>query len=710
MSSARRRRPTPPTARRAARRWSLHGHEQADHYAWLRVDNWRDVMRDPRLLDADVRAYLEAENEHTAANLCDSEALQSELFREMKGRIKEDDYSVPDADGAYAYYFRYRRGGQYPIHCRRPLAAPGGEEILLDGDAEAEGGDYFHVAGFIHSPDHSLIAYCADDNGSEFYTLRVRAAAGGDVLDEPIARVQGDIAWAADGRHLFYTALDENHRPWRVCRHRLGDPAARDEVVYQEADAGFFITLGKTRSRRFIAIHASDHRTSEAWLVPADTPLAAPFLVRARERDVEYAVTERAGRLLIVTNAAGAEDYKLCTAATESPGCGAWDDFCVPGEGVLLDQIVAFSDWIVRLERKDALPRLVVMEMDARGRCVEEHVVAFDEECYELQPLQTFDYDGDVLRFVYTSMTTPYRVFDYDMRTRTRTLRKEQIVPSGHDPDDYETRRLFAPAPDGERVPLSLLYRKTTPLDGGAPLLLYGYGSYGMSAPASFSTNRLSLVDRGFVYAIAHVRGGMEKGYRWYRGGRGADKRNTFLDFIACGEYLARENFTRRGRIVAHGASAGGLLVGAVVNMRPDLFAAAVAEVPFVDALNTMCDDTLPLTPIEWPEWGNPIKDAEVFMRIAAYSPYDNVTRQNYPHLFVTAGLSDPRVTYWEPAKWVAKLRALKTDDHLLLLKTNLSAGHGGASGRFDYLEEVAQRYAFLLKVFGIAEAPDGAE
>ena len=439
--------PTPPKAPRRAHRRSLHGRERVDDYAWLRVANWRDVMRDSRLLDAEVRAYLEAENEYTAANLRDVEALQSELFREMRGRIKEDDYSVPDADGAYAYYFRYREGGQYPVHCRRPATAPEseeigaeeirgeeieGEEILLDGDAEARGRDYFQVAGFAHSPDHSLIAYAVDTAGSESYTLNVRPAAGGATLDEPIERVQGDVAWAADGRHLFYTALDENHRPWRVCRHRLGDPVARDAVVYQEQDAGFFLFLGKTRSRRFITIHASDHRTSEAWLVPADAPRAAPFLVRARERDVEYTVTERAGRLLIVTNAAGAEDYKLCVAAERRsrlrivgrlPGG--------PAPRVLLERVVAFSRWIVRLERKDALPRLVVMEMDAGGRCVDEHVVAFDEECYELQPLHTFDYEGDVLRFVYTSMTTPYRVFDYDMRARTRVLRKEQIVPSG---------------------------------------------------------------------------------------------------------------------------------------------------------------------------------------------------------------------------------------------------------------------------------------
>ncbi len=700
MTAAARR---PPIAQRRARRWSLHGCEQVDDYAWLRADNWREAMGDSDKLDTDIHAYLEAENAYTENVMRDTETLQAELFREMKGRIKEEDDSVPDRDGAYAYYFRYREGGQYPLHCRHPAQMPDVEEILMDGDAEAEGFEYFHVRGFRHSPDHRRFAWCVDDNGSEFYTLRVRDIESGRLEDEPIHRVQGDLAWAADGRHLFYTVFDDHHRPYQVRRHCLGEPIARDAVVYEESDSGFFVGVGRTRSGRFITIHAGDQRTTEAWLVPSDDPRAAPRLVQARERDVEYTVDEHEGRLLIVTNVDGAEDYKLVVADPGRPGRESWRDFYLPGGGVLLEKVVAFKRWIVRLEREEALPRLVVMEMDASGRCIGENKIAFDEECYELTPHATFEYDSDVLRFIYTSMTTPYRVFDYDMRRRTRELRKEEIVPSGHDPADYTTRRLFARAHDGERVPLSLLYRKTTPLDGSAPLLLYGYGSYGFSIPAYFSTNRLSLADRGFIFAIAHVRGGMEKGYHWYSGGRMENKRNTFLDFISCGEYLVREGYTRRGRIAAQGASAGGLLMGAVVNMRPELFAAAIAEVPFVDALNTMCDDTLPLTPIEWPEWGNPIEDAEAFRRIASWSPYDNVARRDYPHLFVTAGLSDPRVTYWEPAKWVAKLRACKTDDRLLLLKTNLSAGHGGSSGRFDYLEEVAEKYAFLLKVFDVA-------
>jgi len=697
--------PKPPIAKRRPRRWTLHGRQITDDYAWLRADNWREAVKDIGKLNADIRAHLEAENDYTDAVMRDTEALQAELFAEMKGRIKEDDDSVPDLDGDYAYYFRYREGGQYPLRCRHPARAPDAEEVLLDGDAEAAGLAYYHLRGFRHSPDHRLIAWCADDDGAEYYTLRVRDIASGAPLDEAIPRVQGDFAWAADGRYLFYTALDEHHRPYQVRRHRMGEPVARDAVIYEERDPGFFIGVSRTRSGRLVTIHTGDQRTSEAWLIPAHEPLAAPRLVQARERDVEYEVDEREGQLLIVTNADGAENYKLALADPARPGRETWRDFYLPGDGVLLEDAVAFRRWIVRLEREDALPRLVVMEMDAQGRCAGENAIAFDEACYELAPLATFAYDSDILRFTYASMTTPYRVYDYDMRRRTRRLRKEQEVPSGHDPADYETRRLFARAHDGERVPVSLLRRKTTPLDGSAPLLLYGYGSYGSSMPAYFSGSRLSLVDRGFVYAIAHIRGGMEKGYHWYKNGRMENKRNTFLDFIACAEHLARENCARKGRIAAHGASAGGLLVGAVLNMRPDLFGAAIAEVPFVDALTTMCDATLPLTPIEWPEWGNPIEDAAAFERIASWSPYDNVARRDYPNLFVSAGLSDTRVTYWEPAKWVAKLRACGAGDDsggaLLLLRTNLCAGHGGSSGRFDYLKEVAEKYAFLLKVFG---------
>ena len=426
--------------------------------------------------------------------------------------------------------------------------------------------------------------------------------------------------------------------------------------------------------------------------------MAAPRLVSAREPEHDYSVEHHGDRLIILTNSDGAEDYRIVEAPIETPGREHWREIEPHRPGRLILQIVAFKNHLVRLEREDGLPRIVIRRF-ADGA---EHEIAFAEEAYALGISPGYEYDTTTLRFTYSSMTTPAQVFDYDMETRERTLRKTQEIPSGHDPANYVTRRVMAPARDGETVPATLLYRKETPLDGSAPLLLYGYGAYGMTIPASFSTTALSLVDRGFVYAIAHVRGGQDKGYRWYKDGKREKKVNTFTDFIAVGEFLAREKFTARGRIVAHGGSAGGMLMGAIANMAPDLFLGVIAEVPFVDVLTTMLDTSLPLTPPEWPEWGNPIESADAYRTIAAYSPYDNVLAQSYPHILALAGLTDPRVTYWEPAKWVARLRELKTDDHLLLLRTNMEAGHAGASGRFERLKEVALAYAFALKIAGL--------
>ncbi len=695
----------PPRAKKQPRITVVHNTERRDDYAWLRDANWREVLKDPALLAPEIRAHLQAENAHTEAVMAPAQPLMDNLYREMRARFTDDDMSVPDRDGDFAYYTRQAGDAQYPVFCRcparharySPKAEIAGEEVLLDANREARGLDYFHVGACVHSPDHRYLAYCVDTSGSEFHTLRIRDLARGRLLDERIERVQPDVVWTNDSRALAYVAQDDNHRPERVALHRLGDAADADRVVYRERDAGFFVGLGKTRLRRLIVITAHDHVTSEVRLLDASGGAGAAQLVAARETGVEYAVEERAGALLIVTNADGAEDYKLVTAPLASPARAAWRDLVVPGAGVLLEDLLVARGFLVRAEREQGLPRLVVTALDDNGRAADEHAIAFDEQAYELSIVDTLDAASDVLRFAYTSMTTPPRIYDYDVRTRARTLQKEKHVP-GHRPDRYATRRLSAPAPDGETVPLSLLHAADTPLDGTAPVLLYGYGAYGNSMPAAFSANRLSLVDRGFIYAIAHVRGGMEKGYAWYRNGKLAHKPNTFSDFIAAAEYLIHNQFTQAGRIAIHGGSAGGMLIGAVLNMRPELFGAAVADVPFVDVLNTMCDDQLPLTPPEWPEWGNPLEDEAAYRTIAAYSPYDNVKAQAYPHTLVTAGVSDPRVTYWEPVKWVAKLRAMKTDTRQLLLKTSLSAGHGGASGRFDYLQEIALAYAFICR------------
>jgi oligopeptidase B len=687
---------TPPRA--ASRPFTSihHGVARTDDYAWLRASNWQTVMRDPTALAPDIRAQLKAENAYTSDVMADTEALQQRLFAEMKGRIKEDDSSVPAPDGAFSYYSRFVTGGQHPLFCRVPR--DGGEErVLVDGNALAKGHAYFRIANVAHSPDHKLIAYAVDTKGSEFYAVQIIEAETGAIVDDRIVDNNGSFEWASDSRTLLYVCLDDEHRPRKALRHAIGS-TGQDALIYEQPDPGYFLGLDATQDRKLLLLSVHDHETAEVSLIDAENPSAAPRLVSSREPEHDYSVEHHGDRLIILTNSDGAEDYRIVEAPVDNPGREHWREIEPHRPGRLILEIVAFKDYLVRLEREDGLPRIVIRRF-ADGS---EHEIAFAEEAYALGISPGYEYDTPTLRFTYSSMTTPAQVFDYDMETRERTLRKTQEIPSGHDPANYVTRRVMAPAKDGETVPVSLLYRKGTPLDGSAPLLLYGYGAYGMSMPASFSTNALSLVDRGFVYAIAHVRGGKDKGYRWYKDGKREKKINTFTDFIAAGDYLAREKFTSRGRIVAHGGSAGGMLMGAIANMAPDLFLGVIAEVPFVDVLTTMLDASLPLTPPEWPEWGNPIESADAYRIIAAYSPYDNVKAQTYPHILALAGLTDPRVTYWEPAKWVAKLRELKTDDHLLLLRTNMDAGHAGASGRFERLKEVALAYAFALKIAGL--------
>ena len=653
-------------------------------------------MRNPAVLDPDIRAQLEAENAYTSGIMAQTEELQQLLFSEMKGRIKEDDASVPAPDGEFSYYTRFVTGGQHPLFCRVPRAG-GEEQLLIDGNALAKDHPYFRIANVSHSPDHKLIAYAVDIKGSEFYTLQIIETGTGTLLDTRIADTNASFEWASDSRTLLYVWVDDEHRPRKVLSHAIGTEG-QDALNHEQPDPGYFLGLGLTQSRRFLLLSVHDHETAEVSLIDTEDPFSPLRLVSLREPEHDYSVEHHGDRLIILTNSDGSEDYRIVEAPEESPGREHWREIEPHRPGRLILEIVAFKDHLVRLEREDGLPRIVIRRFSHGS----EHEIAFAEEAYALGISPGYEYDTPTLRFTYSSMTTPAQVFDYDMETRERTLRKTQEIPSGHDPANYKTRRVMAPAKDGETVPISLLYRKETPLDGSAPLLLYGYGAYGMSIPAGFSTNALSLVDRGFVYAIAHVRGGKDKGYRWYKDGKRERKVNTFTDFIAAGDYLAGEGFTSRGRIVAHGGSAGGMLMGAVANMAPDLFLGVIAEVPFVDVLTTMLDASLPLTPPEWPEWGNPIESAEAYRTIAAYSPYDNVRAQSYPHILALAGLSDPRVTYWEPAKWVARLREIKADDHLLLLRTNMDAGHAGASGRFERLKEVALSYAFALKIAGL--------
>ncbi|HEY2357714.1 MAG TPA: S9 family peptidase [Phenylobacterium sp.] len=683
-------RPKPPSAPKRPHRIEQLGRVRVDDYAWMKDDDWQQVLRDPKVLRADVRQHLDAENGYTKAMLAETEALQAQMFAEMKGRIKEDDSSVPSPDGAWDYYVRYDLGAQHPIHARRPRGTETGEEVLLDEETLSKGKPYFQVGAASHSPDHTLYAWAADEQGSEYYTIRAKDLATDQEVGGLIESAYGGFTFSPDSQWIFWIWRDENARPSKVFRR----PArgGEDVLVYEEADEGMFLGVGTTSDDSHILIHVGNQETTEVLLIPAGDPAAAPVVAEPRRVGVKYSLDHWTDRWVIHTNADGAVDFKLSTSDAGVPSKATWRDWIAHQPGRYITGFAAFAGYLVRAERVNALDRLVVTPRDG-----EEHEVAFGEEAYALNLEGGYEYQTTTARFVYQSPTTPRQTFDYDLASRERTLRKTQEVPSGHDPARYVARRLYAKAPDGQEVPITVLMLKDTPLDGTAPLLLYGYGSYGHAMEPSFSIRNLSLVDRGWIWATAHIRGGSDKGWGWFLDGRKEKKPNTFTDFIACAEHLAAARYAAKGRIAAYGGSAGGMLMGAVANLRPELWGAIIAAVPFVDVLNTMSDTTLPLTPPEWPEWGNPLQDAEAYDLIAGYSPYDQVSAQTYPPVLATGGLSDPRVTYWEPAKWVARLREFSAGDAPILLKINMEAGHGGASGRFDFLKEIALDYAFAV-------------
>ncbi|MDQ2859442.1 MAG: S9 family peptidase [Pseudomonadota bacterium] len=682
--------PTPPVPRKDPMGIVQLGRTRIDDYAWMKDDNWRSVLRDPSVVKAEVREHLEAENAYLDEVLASTLPLRERLFEEMKGRIKEDDASPPTPDGPFDYFSRYELGAQHPRHVRRPRGVGAVEEVLLDEAAEAAGKPYYSVDGAAHAPNHTLYAWAVDEQGSEYHRILVRDLATGEVLAAGPENATGDFAFSPDSLWLFWVWRDQNARPAKVFRR----PArgGEDVLVYEEADEGMFLGVGVTADDSHILIVAQNQETSETWLIGADDPTAAPVVAEPRRVGVRYDLDHWGDHWVIRTNDGGAVDFKLMGSRAEHPHAATWEGWISHEPGRLIVGVAAFKSHLVRLERENARDALVVMARDGA-----EHAIAFDEAAYALSLSPGYEYDTAVMRFVYQSPTTPRQWFDYDMTSGVHTLRKTQEIPSGHDPALYETRRLYAPAPDGEQVPITVLMRKETPLDGSAPLMLYGYGAYGHPQAATFSTQALSLVDRGWIWASAHVRGGSDKGWGWFLDGRGFNKKNTFTDFIACAEHLIAKGYGRVGKVVAYGGSAGGMLVGAVANMRPDLWSAVVAAVPFVDVLNTMSDVSLPLTPPEWPEWGNPLEDPKAYDYIASYSPYDNVAARDYPAILAHGGLSDPRVTWWEPEKWIARVREHSTSGRPVLLKINLEAGHGGASGRFDHLKEIALDYAFAI-------------
>ncbi|HVF58408.1 MAG TPA: S9 family peptidase [Thermoanaerobaculia bacterium] len=675
----------PPVATQQPVETKIHGRTLVDPYAWLRGKEKPEVV-----------AYLEAENRYTTAVMKPTEALQEKLYKELVGRIKETDLSVPSRRDDYYYYSRTEQGKQYPIFARKKGSLTAPEEVLLDMNAAAEGQKFFQLGGYQVSPDHARLAYLYDTDGSERFTLTVKDLATGKLLPDSVRDLSYGVAWANDNKTLFYIVADAARRPYRLMRHALGSDAAQDVSLYEERDEAFSIGISRTRSDGYLVLTSGATKTSELRVLDADRPDGEFRLVQPREKDVEYYLDHHGDRFYIRTNV-GAEDFRVVSAPVSTPGREHWQEVIPARPGVRIVSLDLFRGHMVLTERVEGLKRVRVREL-ASGA---EHEIGFPEPAYSLSVGPNPEFDTTALRFNYTSLVTPPSVYDYDMATRRRDLMKQEEVLGGYDPAQYTSERLAATAADGTRVPISIVYKNGFVKDGSRPCYLTAYGSYGAPRDANFSSLRLSLLDRGFCYAIAHIRGGGELGEAWYEQGRLLAKKNTFTDFIAAAEHLVAQRYTAKGKLAIQGGSAGGLLMGAVVNMRPDLFGAVIAKVPFVDVINTMLDATIPLTAQEFDEWGNP-KDPRYFEYMLSYSPYDNVAAVEYPPMLVTTGLNDPRVAYWEPAKWVAKLRATKKGDDRLLLKTNMGAGHGGSSGRYDYLREIAFDYAFLFDVLGV--------
>jgi oligopeptidase B len=687
----------PPIAKIVPKETTLHGDTRTDNYCWLRD------RKDP-----DAIAYLEAENAYRRTMMRHTEDLQASLYTEMLSHIQQTDLTVPVKRDEYFYYTRTEEGKQYRIYCRKHGSLEAAEEILLDGNILAEGHKYFQIGAFAPSPNHKLLAYSTDYTGDEIFTVSVKNLETGEMSPGEIRKASHWLEWAADNATLFYTVLDSARRPYKVLRHRLGDRESGvtgDVEIYHETDQRFDLEVSKTSSREYLLIGSASSLTTEIRYLRADQPEGEFRIALPRVQGVEYDLTHHGDSFFIRTND-GAKTFRVVEAPVADCSKANWKEILPARPEVTIEGVSALAGYLVFEERERGLGKIRMRSFTAGdGQSGETYSIDFPEPVYSIALTGNAEYDTRILRFTYTSLVMPASVFDYNLETRQRELKKQQEVPGGFDPGRYESERIHATAPDGVEVPISLVYKKGTVRDGSAPMLLYGYGAYGISVDPSFSSDRLSLLDRGVIYAIAHVRGGGDLGKLWHEDGRLLKKRNTFTDFIACAEALVAARYTSTDRLAIEGRSAGGMLVGAVVNMRPELFSIVLAGVPFVDVLNTILDATLPLTVGEYEEWGDP-NEKQFYDSIKSYAPYENVHAARYPAMLITAGLNDPRVSYWEPAKWTAKLRAtsraLKTDDRLLLLKTNMGSGHFGSSGRYEYLKETALNYAFLLNALGI--------
>jgi len=670
----------------------IHNEELIDNYSWIKQKDWKEVILNPNKLNTQVKKYLDEENLFKENQLKDINDIEKKLFEELKSKIKNEDNSVPKKDGNYFYGYKYNKNSEYPIYYRKNTIN-NSEEIILDCEKKSKTHTYFNVASISHSHDHRHVAYNIDTNGSEYFSIFIEDIQKQELLSPEIKNTTGDIVWSLDNNYIFYVRLDQNHRPTKVFKHKIGSNSEKDLLIYEEKDPSFFCSINLSKTKNYLFIRTADHETSEYLFINLKLNEITPTLFKKRVKKIEYDLEHHEKFFLISTNIDNAKNFKIMISHEES--YQKWEEF-IPYEKVnLILDFILLKDWLVRLERTEGSENIIILNLNNKN----QHKISFDEEAYNLTLDHGYEYETDTFRYSYSSPTTPKSVFDYDCKSKKQELKKTQEVPSGHNKDDYICKKIFATAHDNEKIPITILYKKGVKLDSNNYLLLYGYGSYGISIPSNFSTNRLSLVDRGIVYAIAHIRGGKEKGYEWYENGKLLNKKNTFLDFISCAEKLCEDKYTSPKKIVAQGGSAGGLLMGYIANERPDLFLGIIAQVPFVDICNTMLDEDLPLTVTEIPEWGDIKNDKKSFLYVKSYSPYDNVKKQNYPHMLVTGGISDPRVTYWEMTKWVAKLRENKTDNNLLLLHMNMTAGHSGASGRFDYLNEIAMEYGFVLKI-----------
>ncbi|MCP4420810.1 MAG: S9 family peptidase [Chloroflexi bacterium] len=675
--------PIPPIAAIKPKELMLHGHTRTDNYFWLREKENPEVI-----------AYLEAENSYTEAMTAHSEPLQEKLYEEMVGRIQETDSSAPVKRGDYFYYSRTEAGKQYPIHCRKQGSLDSTEEILLDENKLAAETKYFRLGIFEISPNQQLLAYSSDTSGAERYTLVVKDLASGNLLPDAVPNTFYSVEWANDNKTLYYTTQNEAWRSDKVLRHTLGTEASGDVQVFHEPDELFNVYLYKTRDENYLVVTSSSMETTEQHYWDANLPEAAATLLAPRQRGWRYFLQHRQGEFFILSNK-DAPNFKLMVTAVSTPNKSNWNEFIPHNPDKYLENVDLFAEHLVLYGRYNGLNTIDIHNFKENGR----QAVTFPEPVYAIESSSNPEFSSGHLRFVYTSLTTSNSTIELDMNTLQWHTLKQEPVLGGYSADNYQAERTFATAPDGTKVPISLVYKKGLLRDSSNPCLLYGYGSYGMSMPPAFDQKRLSLIDRGFVFAIAHVRGGKEMGRHWYDQGKCLHKKNTFTDFIACAQHLIDEKFTSAEKLAVNGRSAGGLLMGAITVMAPELFKVVVAGVPFVDIVSTMLDESLPLTVAEFEEWGNP-KEKEYYDYMLSYSPYDNTKAAAYPHILITAGLNDPRVQYWEPAKWTAKLRALKTDDNTLLLKTHMGAGHFASSGRYDYLRDIAFDYAFILNIF----------